>query len=143
MANETVLNFSGIGVAPYATRGARQSLTPIAQAGQLARTVNGVLVDLSRDQFRKYTSTIDCTDQKAPACDGVWPGQQITVDCIEELSYLTAGGSPERSVVSGSSYTDGSFTYYRPQLIMRVVSFEITSDEYAASVTWTMTLEEV
>ena len=139
----SVLSLSGIGVPPYSARAATQSLEPIDQAGQLRRTINGSLVDLSRSDFRKYRSTISCSDQRPPAVDGVWPGQAVTVDCIAELSYLTAGGSPGRTVVPGSPRNEGSFTFYRPRLSMRVVSFSTDTDEYGAVVSWSMELEEV
>lgn len=109
----------------------------------MLRTVNGDLDDLSLEQFRKYQSTISCTDQVAPAFDGVWAGQIVIVNCIAELCYKTVGGSPQRPVVPGSSRIEGDFTYYRPQLTMRVMSFEQSSDEWRASVTWNMALEEI
>lgn len=138
-----VLTLSGIGVPPYSVRGATQTLQPIDAAQQLRRTINGTLIDVSRAAFRKYRSTISCTDQQPPAVDGVWPGQVVTVGCISELSYKTAGGAPSRSVVSGSSRTEGDYTFYRPQLIMRVVSFSQDTDAYGASVSWSLELEEV
>ena len=137
------LTLSGIGVPPYSVRGATQTLQPIDAAQQLRRTINGALVDISRAEFRKYRSTITCTDQQPPAVDGVWPGQIVTVGCISELSYKTAGGVAARAVVSGSSRTEGDYTFYRPQLTMRVVSFSQDTDEYGASVAWSLELEEV
>lgn len=139
----TRLELSGIGVPPYATRGATQSLTPIQQATSMLRTVNGDLDDLGLPQFHKFTSVISCNDQLAPACDGVWPGREITVNCVQELCYKTAGGSPSRPVVPGSSRVEGDFTYYCPQLVMRVQSFNLSTDEWGAQVGWNMTLEEV
>jgi hypothetical protein len=132
-----------MGVPLFSARGLKQSLTVIRQAQQLRRTINGELVDLSLSQFRKYASTISCTDQRAPAIDGIWPGQILTVSCVAELSYLTAGGSPARTVVSGSSYTEGDFTFYRPQLTMRVVTPQTEMDEWKASVGWSLQLEEI
>lgn len=139
----TLLSFSGIGVAPYATRGATQTLTPIQQSAFMLRTINGALDDLSLSQFRKYASTISCNDQISPAFDGAWPGKQITVNCCAELAFKTAGGSPDRSVVPGSVRTEGEFTYYRPQLIMRITMFDLSTDEWGAQVGWSMSLEEV
>jgi hypothetical protein len=140
----TNLALSGDGVQPYATRGATQTLNPIAQASQLDRTVNGKLVDLSFDDgFQKYASTIACNDQTSPAFDKAWPGLQVTVDCISELSYKTLGGTPQRSVVPGSSRTDGDYTFYRPRLTMRIISYTAQTDEYGAVVSWSMQLEEV
>jgi hypothetical protein len=132
-----------MGVPLYSARGLTQTLEPIQQAQQLRRTINGASVDLSVSQFRKYSSRISCTDQRAPAIDGIWPGQTVTVSCVAELSYLTEGGTPQRTVVSGSSYTEGAFTFYRPQLTMRVVTPQTQMDEYKASVEWHLDLEEI
>ena len=138
-----VLILSGIGVPPYSARGASQTLEPIASSQQLRRTINGELIDISRAAFRKYRSTISCVDQQPPAIDGVWPGRVLTVGCISELSYLTAGGAPARPLVSGSSRTEGDYTFYRPSLTMRVVAFSQDTDEYGAVVSWSLQLEEV
>lgn len=139
----SVLVITGLDAAPAAIRGATQTLDPIDQSVQLRRTINGTLVDLSDSTFRKYRSTISGNDQLPPAFDGIWPGQQVLVECIAELSYKTSGGTPSRDVVSGSSRTDGNFTFYRPELTMRVVSFTQDTDEYGASVSWSLELEEV
>jgi hypothetical protein len=139
----SVLSLSGFGVPPYSARGASQSLEPIGQAQQLRRTINASLIDVSRPEFRKYRSTISCSDQQPPAVDGVWPGQIVTVDCIAELSYPTSGGNPARTVVPGSSRTEGDFTFYRPRLTMRVLNFSHETDEFGAVVSWSMQLEEV
>lgn len=139
----TLLAISGINIPPYSARGIRQTLTPISGAANLRRTINGTLVDLSASQFRKYASTISCTDQQHPALNGVWPGLQVTVDCVCELSYLTSGGSADRTVVPGSSRTEGAYTFYRPRLTMRVLAYDIQTDEWGASVGWTLQLEEV
>lgn len=139
----TLLILSTMGVPLYSARGLDQTLDPIPQAQQLRRTINGASVDLSVSQFRKYASTISCTDQRAPAIDGIWPGQTVVVSCVAELSYPTAGGSPQRPVVAGSSYVEGAFTFYRPQLTMRVVRPQTKMNEYSAAVVWTLSLEEV
>jgi hypothetical protein len=143
MSGETVLNISGFGVPPYAARGLHQTLAPIdlQTQGQLQRSVNGTLVDLSLGTFYKYKSTITGNDQKPPACDGLWPGQQVTVECVAELCYVV-GGTAQRAVVAGSSYDDGGFTFYRPSLVMMVTNFQTDEDEYGAVVSWTMELEE-
>src|SRR5579885_3912421 len=95
MSGETVLSLLGLGVPAYSARGLTQTLEPLDQATSLVRTVNGELIDLSRAEFRKYKSTISATDQRPPSCDGLWPGRQIVVDCIEELAYAD-GGTPQR-----------------------------------------------
>lgn len=139
----TLLVISGPGMPTYAARGLTQTLDPIDAAGAIARTVNGGLIDLSPVQMRKYRSTISCTDTEAPALDGVWPGMPVTVDCVSELGYLTAGGSPQRTVVSGSSRTAGAWTWYRPRLSMMVISYSASTDEWGAAVGWSLELEEM
>lgn len=144
MANETVLVISGAGIPPYAARGLTQTLEPVAASVVPRRTVNGTLVNLAPSQFRKYRSIISCRDTLPPAVDGVWPGATITVDCVSELSYLTSGGSPGRTVVPGSSRTEGDHTFYRPRLTMMVVApWQAVTNEYGALVEWQLPLEEV
>lgn len=139
----TNLRLDAIGVPPYSCRGATQSLQAISQAKQIKRTVNGGLRDISFDGFKKYSSTISCDDQEPPAFDGVWPGLQVIVDCISELSYKTLGGTPERNVVPGSSRTSGNYTIYRPQLTCLIVDFQVQRDEYGAATNWSLDLEEI
>ena len=143
MADETQLVITGMGVAPYSARGLEQTLQPISGAGQMRRTINGALVDISETALRKFSSTISGTDQLSPAVNGIWPGMSITVDCVVELAYVTASGSADRTVVSGSSRVDGLFTYYRPQLVMRVVEWSVSEDEYGREVGWELALEEI
>lgn len=140
---ETVLTITGFGLTPYSARGIQQTLEPIPESSAMRRTVNGALVDISAPEFRKYRSVISCEDMNVPAIDGVWPGQQVTVACACELSYATSGGSPARTVVSGSSRTEGDFTFYRPQLTMRIVNFNEALDELGAMLSWQLELEEV
>lgn len=143
----TLLRLDPVILPPYAARGITQSLEPIGAAASLRRTVNGVLVDLSFSGFRKYSSTITCTDQQHPALDGVWPGMEVIVDCVAELSYLTAGGSAARPLADTTddpaTRTEGAFTFYRPRLTMLIIGYRVNTDEYGAEVGWTMELEEV
>jgi hypothetical protein len=143
MPDTTLLVLSGFGVPPYSARGLTQTLDPIAGAAVLRRTVNGDLVDRSAPQFRKYQSSISCADQQAPALEGIWPGQAVTVDCVAELAYLTMTDAPSRPVVEDSSREEGDFTFYRPRLTMRVVGFSQSRDEYGAVTSWKLDLEEV
>jgi len=151
MANETLLVLSGHGVAPYSARGLRQTLEPIQASGNNRRSINGDLKDLSQPQFKKYASTITGNDQLSPALDGVFPGDELTVDCVAELAFKT-GGSPNRPVVDVDSSDscdgdairiEGAFTYYRPRLQMRVVGYTQEEDEYGRVVSWSLQLEEI
>ena len=143
MADETLLILAGVGLPPYAARGVTQTLEPIEASAEMRRTVNGALVDLSYEPFRKYKSTISCQDQDPPAVDGVWPGRLVTVDCVAELCFLTATGVAERPVVTDSSRNEGPFTFYRPRLTMRVIGFSMSREEYGAGVGWQLQLEEI
>jgi hypothetical protein len=137
---------SAPGVNPYSARGLRGTLSPIDMArgeDKLARTVNGTLVDISAPQMRKYKLQISGSDDAPPALDGIWVGMMVTVNSLVELAFLTSGGSPERTPVSGSSRIEGNYTYYRPSFTMRVVEHQIESEEWAATVPWSLTLEEV
>ncbi len=141
--NYTWLAITGPGIADYSARGLTQTLDPIDASAVMARTVNGALIDLSPPQMRKYKSSISCNDTEMPALDGVWPGMVLTVDCVAELGYLTAGGTPGRTVVTGSSRVSGAWTYYRPRLDMRVMQYSVSRDEYGAMTDWSLDLEEI
>jgi len=139
----TVLDIAPFGVPPYSIRGASEDLEPIDAASAYRRTINGTLVDLAHDQFQKFKVTITCSDQQAPALDNVWPGQEVTVNCITELCYLTGVGSASRYAVSGSLREEGDFTFYRPVLDMMVLSYTQSRDEYGNTVSWSIELEEI
>jgi hypothetical protein len=140
-SDETLLVLTGLGIPDYSARALVQTLQPVEATVAVQRTINGELMDWSFDQFRKYKSTISCTDQQAPAIDGIWPGQEVTVDCVSELCY-PVGGSPGRPVVDGSERTVGGFVFYRPQLTMLVTGYSASQDEYGATVQWQLELEE-
>lgn len=140
--DDTLLVLTELGIPLYAARGLTQTLEPIQAAANLRRTVNGSLIDLSYSQFRKYASTISCTDQRVPALDGVWPGQELTVSCVAELAYAD-GASPQRESVSGSERQEDGFTFYRPILTMLVTRFHQQIDEWGAAVGWELDLEEI
>ena len=140
--SDTLLVLTGIGIPAYSARGLTQTLQPIEAAGSQRRTVNGTLVDLSLSQFRKYRSTIRCSDMEAPALDGIWPGAMVTVACVVELCH-PVGGSSERTPVTGSVRTEGGFTFYRPRLTMQVIGLFVEKNEWGAITGWTLELEEV
>lgn len=140
---ETLLVITGIGIAPYSARGLTQSWGLIDAAKNFRRTVNGTPINLSPLQFRKYRTSISCTDVNPPALDGIFPGAIVTVDWVQEFSYLTEGGSPEREVVEGSSREDGDYTFYRPRMTMFVRDYSGSVAEWDATVPWQLDLEEV
>ncbi len=157
---DTILKLVGMGVPSYSARGLTQTLEPIGGAIQLRRTINGALKDISDPVFRKYQSTISATDQRPPAIDLVWPGKLLEVWCVQELAVqgsisetttepLTTtdpegiAGLFGRPYVPDSIRHEGGFTFYRPVLTMLVTGLSTSTDEWAASDDWSITLEEV
>ena len=138
----TLLVLTEIGLPFYSARGLTQTLAPIKEATDLRRTVNGELVNVAAAQFKKYSSKISCSDQEPPSADFMMPGTQITVDCVSELWYVSPA-VPLRPVVPGSIRNEGGFIFYRPQLLMLVVAFHTSTDEFGAIVAWEIELEEV
>ena len=139
---DTLLVLQGMGVPRYSARGISQTLEPIQQAAHLERSINGALIDFGYAPFRKYRTQISGSDQRPPACGGVWPGKLITVDCVAELAAVD-GATLERPVVPGSQYSEQGYTFYRPRLNMMVVSFSMEADEWSAGVNWNLVAEEV
>lgn len=141
-ATNTLLVLYDMGQPLYAARGLTQTLTPIAAAKNISRSINGRSMDLSYSQFQLYSSEITCTDFETMSLDGVWPGKIITVDCTCELSYLTSTDGPSRNVVDDSERVDGEFTYYRPRLEMIITDFDEQFAEWEAEYSWKLSLEE-
>ena len=137
---------SAPGVNPYSARALRGTLRPIDMANgsdKLARTVNGTLVSIAAPQMRKYRLEVNGEDNDPPALDGLWVGMQVTVNCHVELAYLTAGGSPGRTPVTGSVHYSGDYTYYSPSFQMLVVELQTERQEWASIVGWSLVLEEI
>lgn len=144
MTDSTLLRLYPIGIPPYSARALTQTLEPIQSAVQMRRTVNGVLTDISAEQFRLYRSTITCRDQQHPAISGIWPGMMLDVDCVVELSYEdNTDNVPEREAVFGSERTESGFVFYRPKMLMMVELFRIDRDEWGAQIGWSLDLAEV
>lgn len=143
--SDTILSISSFGHMIFQARGLTQSLAPIDEASQSGRTINGTLIDLSAPQFRKYKSTVTVgSEVYAPPLDGIFPGQIVTVDCAVSLAYITGtSGHPNRPEVSGSSWEENGYTFYRPQLTMMVKNPETHFDEWKNVVGWSCDLEEV
>jgi hypothetical protein len=141
-AEGTLLILSDIGVPLYSARGLTQTLTPIQQASDLRRDINGNLVDLSLPQFQKYATEVTCKDRRAPALDGIWPGHIISISCVTELSYPN-GGAAARPAVPGSEYIEGGFTFYRPIIRIRVKDINLSGDEWPSDYAWKLGGEEI
>jgi hypothetical protein len=137
--------FTSLQLTPYAARGLTQTLELVKGAGGgdwLRRDVNGFLRSVADTRFRKYVSTISCSDGETPCLDDAWIGEVAEVSCVVELSY-PAGASPARTVVSSRTSDDGTITYYLPLLTMVVTDITISFAEYRALYDWKISLSEV
>lgn len=133
-------------VPEYSARGLKGTLRPIDAAqglDKLRRTVNGTLISVAAPQMWKYRLEAAGDDMDPPALDGLWVGMQVLVNCHVEIGRHTASGSLERTAVPGSVRTEGAFTFYRPQLLMLVVEYQIERAEWEDRVSWSLALEEV
>ena len=140
----------------FSARGCTQTLT-LLNAPSLRRTVNGRLVSFS-NPLLKYTSVISCQDKSPVACDGLWVGAALRVDCIQylacavarEVNRLTLG----RELVEGSGIlqdtrrneyplqqigakeviysplSEGGFLHYRPRLKMLLADYQLKTDVF-------------
>lgn len=155
---------------------ARGIQTSIAQlsSGELRRTVNGSLVDLTRAALRKYSVSLSADGQAFPDLRGMWRGQKVTVaPPVWWTAYVPEGTQTvqlERPAADGtwtarnaetgenlyfgrasdglsfsSPYpvTPESVLEYQPTFVCRVVSVTFSGDEWEASATWSLELEEV
>lgn len=144
-SSDTLLSISSFGHMIFQARGLSQTLEPIGEATQLERTVNGTLIDLSAPQFRKYESKITVPSEVYPTpIDGIFPGQQVDVQCAVSMAFITGAlGFPKRPEVSGSSWSENGYTFYRPLLTMIIRKVETHFDEWKNIVGWSIELEEV
>jgi hypothetical protein len=141
---ETLLAIDGVTLPIASARGIKQRLEPIQQGGNFRRTVNMALRNTAPVEAKfKYRTSITCDDINAPMWDGLFLGKQVVIDCVEELFYLTSGGSPLKTVVPGSTRVVGTVTFYRPRITMLITSFGSDGEEYEAARGWSIEAEEV
>lgn len=100
-----VLRYGGAEV-PLPLASARQAdttLEPIDN-GEVVRTWNGDLIDLTRPEHRKYDLRVSASGMRSPPLDHVWRGQSIEVDCIDTLRQFDVSTTItlERDPVPGS-----------------------------------------
>lgn len=162
--SDTLLSIAGVSIPVGAARGVSHALKPTGGAN-LRRTVNGSLVALTRTQFRKYSYEVSCSDQATLAIAGLWLGQTVSVNCGQALHQTVSGSTAtlQRTPVAGSvvaysasgavveSSVDGAvvtaagaaYLTYRPQLSMKIVDMSSSFDEWQATWSWSISLEEV
>lgn len=152
---------------PFSARECTQTLTPLRQ-GEWRRTVNGTLIHVGGEGHRKFQSLIQCKDKATPAFEGFWEGSGLRVGCIQTLTQTVPPG-PSQSLLERESVSrslqdragkqwstpqcrekvitlpptfPGGFLIYRPWLEMRIKTYHLETDEWGATVGWSLTLEE-
>jgi hypothetical protein len=120
MTTNTDLVVSGLSIPTCATRGLVEEIGVIEQSRQLKRTVNGTLVDLSDSNFRKRKWRVSGKDLRVPDFSSAWPGMAITI-----TSTATPMGSGHLTIVG------------------MLVDWTTSYDEWEASASWTMDVEEI
>src|SRR3954466_15693918 len=141
--DSTLLALDVMALSAYASRGLTQTIEPIDQGGDLRRTVNGELVNFGDAVFHKYRTTVSGKDQRPPSIDGIWPGQELTLHCVAELSFLSSGGTAQRYAVADSMREEGDLTFYRPTFDVMVTAITTSFDEFSADWSWSITFEEI
>lgn len=154
-ADSTRLTIEGFGLTPYSARGLKQSFTLIEGAKQQRRNLDGVLRDLSRAEFRKYSTVIEGKDLDPPEFGENWPGMIVTVGWALEFAVRVSGGepmsplslpfdtSPPSMAVPGSIRYANGFLFYRPLRVMMIREFTGDFEEWPADYSWSLTLEDV
>ena len=125
LSDATLLSITGITIPEYAIRGLTLDLQLIAADAALRRSINGQLLDLTSEQFRKYSATLSCEDQDVPTLTDIWQGQLVTMTCIPGVGPVNDA--------SGGTLT----------LNMMVESWTTSRVEWDALTNWTINLLEV
>lgn len=165
---QTIIVLNGIVFPAGSARGIKEKLSLI-DSGELKRDVNGNLHNLTRATHRKYTLSLDCQDMALPTLAETWRGTEIEVHCSTRLTQSTTSTTIElsRPPVAGSveainsatgeniavddvtdstvtldEFTGTAIVFYRPILQMMVSSRDFNFEEWTATQSWTLELEE-
>lgn len=152
-------------------RGIQCAIAPIS-IGELRRTVNGALVDLTRAALRKYTITLSADGQALPALDGLWRGMRCTVapplywtaqapagatelaldrpaadvrafDAVTLEALPAPTISADRRTLSFTALTRPAYVEYQPVFEALLSSRSDSGNEWDATATWSLEFEEV
>lgn len=162
---ETQLLFSIGGTPKFSARNCIQELKPLIKS-PILRSINGNFIENTNDTNMKYISKITCNDEVPFALDGIYPGVDISVGCITPLIQKITSEKTKlsRDYVSGSIIAydtsndkvnikkiDGrhihlekssGYIKYRPWMKMKVVDFEVKTNEWDMKSFWVLKLEE-
>lgn len=160
---ESVLTLSVGGFPPFSAKGCMQTLAPI-QLGQMVRTIDGELLHIGPKEL-KYKSVITAEDKTVLASNGLAPGVFVKVGCISRLwekvidcdhilmreavdgsvAMIDEDQKPVDFVIQGQGVVTKKYGFitYRPILEMRVVDFELKTNEWLMESSWKLVLEEI
>lgn len=127
----------------YSARGLSQAMEYVDGALAQDVTVNGELVDLSIDRFRRLRTVISARDVRPPDIFLARPGRIVVVECCYIASYPTIGGVAGRTPVSGSQFIEGDLTFYQPTLTCMIGKPTGRFEEWEAGYDWALPMEEV
>ena len=118
-------------------------LSPISSATQLARDVNGNLVNLGNDRFRKYALSLSCSGGvQLPALYNIWPGMTFSVELPVVLKEH--GSTPSRDAVEGTVEQIGGYVQYRPVMSVMLTRNSLQETEWRGrSSGWSLSFEEI
>lgn len=117
----TLMALDGIDFGDYAVRGLTMVVKPIPAQDGLMRTISGLLVDVTSEQFQKRQVQISCDDVEAPDFSAAWQGTPVTVTCVPDVGF----GS---STISINCLVD---------------DWQVSRDEYGCVSSWQLSLIEV
>lgn len=155
-----------------AARGIDVDVSPI-DAGELRRTVNGSLKNLSNPLFRKLKISLAHSGGRVPTLVGLWRGMSVTVHLPDPVEQLPVPGTPTTAVLArqpvpgsvrgvtvdgvdispSSSSTSApwnvtfaepvAFVAYRPIVQCLIASWSRSENDWGRSASWSVELEEV
>lgn len=85
--NLTKTLISGVAFPPGSDLYIVCDVSPIAQASDLRRSVNGDLINLARSPFKKYRVSLTCADIRPAAIDHLFPGDYLEVVPSEPFHF--------------------------------------------------------
>lgn len=118
-------------------------VSPIGEANQLARDVNGNLVDLGDPRFRKYAVSLSCSGNvQLPGLTNIWPGMDFQIEL--PVTLREPGATPSRTAVAGSERIVGGYVEYRPAMTVKLTRNSLQETEWRGRTSgWSLSFEEV
>jgi hypothetical protein len=156
---------------PASARGIQTSIS-LVPSGDMRRTVNGSLVDLTRPALRKYLLSMSADGQALPALAGLWRGMRCTVapplywtaqapagatelaldrtaadvrafDAVTLDALPAPSLSADRRVLTFPALPRPAYFEYQPVFEALLSSRSDSGDEWEATATWSLEFEEV